>query len=66
MEQDLSSSMLASVGLDRTERAVWTIDRSAKEGREVGLAFRHTVFLDIIMRERNGETYRRREGVGQS
>lgn len=30
MEQDLSSSMLASAGLDRTDRAVWTIYRSAK------------------------------------
>lgn len=29
MEQDLSLSMLATAGLDRTEIAVWTIDGSA-------------------------------------
>lgn len=42
MEQDLSSSMLASAGLDRTDRAVWTIHRSAKRraaGKGVSVFF---------------------------
>lgn len=35
MEQDLSLSMLATAGLDRTESAVWTIDGSARVGKRL-------------------------------
>lgn len=58
MEQDLSSSMLASAGLDRTDRAVWTIHRSAKRraaGKGVSVFF---FFLAVTAighyRERKG------------